>query len=60
MEEEAQRLAVEARIAEEERLRKAIEAEEQRKKEEAERLEQERKVVSISIVCYMYLPDIKS
>lgn len=36
------RLAEEARNAEEERLRLAIEAEEQRKKEEAERAEQER------------------
>lgn len=48
MEEEAHRLAEVARKQEEERLRKAIEAEEQRKKEEAERLEKERLAVSTS------------
>lgn len=46
MEEEAQQLAALARQAEEERLRKAIEAEELRKKEEQERLEQEKRAVS--------------
>lgn len=39
-------MAEEARKAEEERLQKAIEAEEQRKREEEERLEAERKAVS--------------
>ena len=37
--------AAEARKAEEERLRKAIEAEEKRKKEEAEKAEAEKKAV---------------
>jgi hypothetical protein len=44
--EEAERLAVEARRLEAERLQKAIEAEEARKAEEAARLEQERLAVS--------------
>ena len=56
-EEEALRLAEEARKAEEERLQRAIEAEEKRRKEEAERLERERIEVCIFVLHYSeFLP----
>ena len=42
-------MAEEARKAEQERLERAIEAEEKRKKEEAERIEAERIAVSVAV-----------